>query len=208
MKEFLRGSVTRQDWIAVGGILGATALLCVLFRFFLFADMSTEINRIDDADAALVIKLNTAKALSKNIDKLRAETSKIQQLVDVFEKRLPASAEIPKMLIEFQRIAREIGIQIELTTLPPIETTRKQELPYSIVAKGTFHQIADFINRLERYERYVKISKLDIGEEKEGISTAKFTLSTYRFINVVAGTPSSAPSPAAKPQTDAKGAKS
>jgi Tfp pilus assembly protein PilO len=49
-------------------------------------------------------------------------------------------------------------------------------------AFGDFHQIVGFINRIERYERYLKISDLIINEQKQGVSEAQFKLSTYRFL--------------------------
>ena len=56
-------------------------------------------------------------------------------------------------------------------------------IPYKAITDGQFHQIVSFINMLERDERYLKISDLDIDEEIEGISKATFVLSTFRFLN-------------------------
>jgi len=58
----------------------------------------------------------------------------------------------------------------------------KEVIPYQVVAKGSFHQIVAFINLLEKDQRYLKISDLDIGPEKAGICEAKFVLSTFRFV--------------------------
>jgi Tfp pilus assembly protein PilO len=58
----------------------------------------------------------------------------------------------------------------------------KETIPYKVTARGTFHQIVSFINRLERDDRYLAISDLDIKEEQAGVSEATFTLSTFRFL--------------------------
>jgi len=58
----------------------------------------------------------------------------------------------------------------------------KETIPYEIIARGDFHEIVQFINLLERDQRYLKVSNLDIGEEIAGISEATFQLSTFRFI--------------------------
>ncbi|HQK75497.1 MAG TPA: type 4a pilus biogenesis protein PilO, partial [Candidatus Hydrogenedentes bacterium] len=58
----------------------------------------------------------------------------------------------------------------------------KLTIPYRIVVRGSFHDIAEFINRLERFKRYLKVSELQVGPEKDGVSEAEFTLSTYTFV--------------------------
>ena len=73
-------------------------------------------------------------------------------------------------------------IDVELSPLARSQDERKETIPYSIVAHGSYHQIASFINRLERFKRYLKVSDLNVGPAKDGVITAKFTLNTYRFL--------------------------
>ncbi|MCP4642116.1 MAG: type 4a pilus biogenesis protein PilO, partial [bacterium] len=73
--------------------------------------------------------------------------------------------------------------------LPPVpdDQMRKETLPYKIIVHGDYHQIAGFINRLERFERYLKVSKLNIEAAKDGVSKASFELSTFRFLTETPG---------------------
>jgi Tfp pilus assembly protein PilO len=73
-------------------------------------------------------------------------------------------------------------LRVELSQMPRVTDERKETIPYSVTARGNFHQIIQFINRLERFQRYLKVSDLNIGKEDEGVAQASFTLSTYRFI--------------------------
>ena len=183
MMEFLKGSITPKDWMANGGILGFTVVLCVIFVFLIrgpqqeaFAKRQAEINTMQDS-------INKAKEIEKNIETLRVQAMKTQELVAQFEKRLPESREIPTLLQKFEGFAGEIpGLNVQMSQLPALREEKKETIPYSVTAKGSFHQIASFINRLERYERYLKISDLKIGEEKDGVAEATFSLSTFRFI--------------------------
>ena len=104
------------------------------------------------------------------------------ELVEQFEDRLPARGEIPTLLDQFEALARDVDVNVQLDTLPRTTDERKVTIPYNIHARGTFHQIANFINRLERFQRYLKVSDLNIGPEIAGICEASFTLSTFRFI--------------------------
>jgi Tfp pilus assembly protein PilO len=126
--------------------------------------------------------LNVAKEAERNINALRAEASKMQELVTQFQERLPESTEIPTLLKQFEGFAGEIGLRVELSQMQRVTDAHKETIPYSVVARGNFGQIVRFINRLERFQRYLKVSDLNIGKEKEGIAEATFTLSTFRFI--------------------------
>ena len=75
---------------------------------------------------------------------------------------------------------------IQLEPLDKTEDSRKLTIRYKVTASGSFHDIMTFVNQLERDDRYLKISDLDIGPEELFVSKATFTLSTYRFIQTKA----------------------
>lgn len=187
MMDVLKGTVTPKDWMAVGVILGVTLLLCAVFYFMVFQG---QVDKLDTRKATLrqqEQQLTQARQLAKDIDALRQETAKIQQLVDEFEKRLPSQREIAALLTQFERIANEVGVDVELESKRRTRDTRKETIPYGIKARGTFHQIASFINRLERFERYLKVSDIKVGKEEARVCEATFTLSTFTFIQGTAG---------------------
>ncbi len=79
-------------------------------------------------------------------------------------------------------MANDVGLSHSLKPEAPQRDETKETIPYSVDTFGNFHQTASFINRLERFERYLKISDLKIEEEDAGVSKASFTLSTFRFL--------------------------
>ncbi len=182
MMDFLKGTVTPKDWIAVAIILGVAVALCAGFYFVVYAQQEAKMREIVSADAVVVSDLSLARTTEKNIDALRTEAAKMQELTSQFEQRLPESREIPTLLKQFEGFAGEIGLRVELSQLPRVSDQKKETIPYSVIARGNFHQIVGFINRLERFQRYLKISELNIGKEEDGVAQASFTLSTYRFI--------------------------
>ena len=193
MSDLFRGAVRSKDWMAVGIILGCTVLLCVVFVFFIRAGQEKTLLEVRARDADVMTTYAEALTKESDIEKLRRETAKIEMLVVEFDSRLPKVREIPSLMREFERIANVVGLDVELVPLPPIrdEQLRKETIPYNITVHGDFHQIAAFINQLERYKRYLQVSDLNIDEEKEHVSKGTFTLSTFRFIENASGTPSS-----------------
>lgn len=183
MMDFLKGTVTPKDWAATAGILSVTAGIVVAFFFLVHQGQREEIGLIKADDLQVFTDLTEARRINGEIGQLREETSKIQQLVSDFEERLPSTREISMLLKEFENMAAEEDIDVELSPLARSQDKNKETIPYNIVARGSYHQVASFINRLERFKRYLKISDLNIGPQEDGVAEAQFTLNTYRFLN-------------------------
>lgn len=182
MLDFFKGTVTAKDWAFVGAVLGITGLLCAGFYFAVHKAQQTKL------DAALVTledttrELREARETKAKFAEFKIEAEKATKLVEMFEERLPEEREIPRLLEQFEKKGDDLGLSVELTQLPTMTDTNKETIPYEIVARGDFHEIVQFINLLERDQRYLKVSNLDIGEEIAGVSEATFQLSTFRFI--------------------------
>jgi len=180
--EILKGTVTPKDWAAVGVMLGITAAIVAVYVLFVHKGQMQAIETVRSQVNGVRNDLEEAKRMEKEIDDLREETRKINQLVEDFNKRLPLERDIPDLVRQFESMANDVGLSHSLKPETPIQDETKETIPYSVATFGNFHQTASFINRLERFERYLKISDLKIEEEDAGISKASFTLSTFRFL--------------------------
>lgn len=184
MKDFLAGTVTPRDWFFTIGIFGTAAVIGAVFYVFAHQPQMERLADIKAKDAILVKDLEQARKIAQSIEDLRERMKKIEQLVSVFEERLPSQHELASLLVEFENMASDQGLDVELTSLTPSRDGRKETIPYRIIARGPFHQIMTFVNQLERYKRYLKITDLMIEPVKDSYtdSQAEFTLNTYRFI--------------------------
>lgn len=182
MMEFLKGTVTPRDWMWTGLILAAAAVLVGVFWLLVYKSQNETLDALEADLTTARANLDKGRQIEREIGTLREETRRIRELVNDFQQRLPASSEIDTLFKQFENLASEVGVQVSVEQRPKRTDQRKQTIPYAITARGDFHQIASFINRLERFKRYLKVSELSIGPEEAGISEAKFTLSTYRFL--------------------------
>jgi len=186
MMELFKGTVTPKDWAAVGAILAVALVLAVVFVAVVHKGQQRTIEQITGEDKVVLADLAKARENERDIGALREEAEKTTQLVTHFEERLPLGREIPLFVKQFEGMAAEVDLNIALTPLPPTKDTTKflETIPYTVNARGTFHQVASFVNRLERFTRYLKISdlKMKIAKEDASLCEAKFTLSTFRFL--------------------------
>jgi len=184
MLEFFKGTVTPQDLGYAGAIVSVAALIFVGFYFALYRPQLTE---IESAQAGLD-KLNAELRLMRNLEKvaeeknLKAKSELMNKYVAQFEQRLPDEAEIQQLLANFDKLAPEIGLNYYPVSLQRRIDQSKVTIPYRVTCIGNFHEIGLFINEIESDDRYLKVSNLRVGEQEAGVSTATFTLSTYKFI--------------------------
>jgi type IV pilus assembly protein PilO len=187
--DFLKGTITAKDWMAVGIILACAGAILFLMYFFVYRGQQDTLTRIQNEYQQVSTQVQEALFQRDNIDELRTEMEKTERLVSDFEKRLPSRSEIATFTNQFERLAREVGLEVGVKPLARSRDQQKETIPYEITAHGSFHQIVSFVNKLERFERYLKISDLQIKEQTGGISEARFTLSTYRIIEAPVAAP-------------------
>ena len=182
MIDFLKGKITPRDWMTVALFLGVTAALVASFYFMVHVKQREAIKLQIETNAKVQEDLNKARVIDREIEGYIAETDRIRDLVEQFESRLPSKRDLANLLRDFEDMADAENVKI--TTSPSRKKTQgsKETIPYKIQATGTYHQVARYINRLELFHRYLKISDLQMLPYEDGETTFKFTLNTYRFL--------------------------
>lgn len=129
--------------------------------------------------------LKTIKALSPQIKTVKQQLGLIQTdenntlnfksqiesqstKLKVYQKKLPTEEEIPTLLEELSRLAKDTNIQIIAIKPKRSQKTTENvseiyvELPIDIIAKSGYHQLGHFINKLENADRFLKIKNIKI----------------------------------------------
>lgn len=182
MIDLFRGKITIKDWAVLGVVTAFMVGLAVLFYLFVAVSQNIKISELKTEINDLENKIKEARNTEKNYDQLQLQAKKMDDLVRMFNERLPEKREVPKLMKQFEQMGDSLGLKTQLTPLPTIIDASKEVIPYQVKARGSFHQIVAFINLLEKDQRYLKISELDIGPEKAGVCEATFVLSTFRFV--------------------------
>jgi len=207
MMEMFRGSISPKDWTAAGAIVGLTVVLTLVFIFLIHGAQIDRLEALEAEDLQVRQDRDKAKETEKNIGQLREEKRKMDELVKQFEKRLPEEWQIASLVQQFEGLAKFEDIptlqgefKVNVESKGKTTDSRKQTILYSFHVEGSFHQIASYVNRLERFERdvetptgverferFFKISDLNIEEQDEGVCKASFMLETYRFLEEEGG---------------------
>ena len=90
---------------------------------------------------------------------------------EYLEKRLPGQDQISSLLEDFSNVAESSGVKI-LKIKPleaPVAASKQKvannaytEFPILIEARAGYHQLGDFVNKIENIDRFIKITDMDV----------------------------------------------
>jgi Tfp pilus assembly protein PilO len=172
-------------------IIAALVSLAVLVAFFFFAvrPRQTELGEIRDQieeeearEMQLQAELNRLRDLQARAPELEAALEEIRQFV-------PRRHQVANFIFQVQDAADQAGIGFleispELPAEPP-EGAQVAEIRHSIRAKGGYFSIQDFIRRLYRLDRALRIDVLEMaGEEEDGEVTINLSFTARIFFEL------------------------
>jgi type IV pilus assembly protein PilO len=132
-----------------------------------------------DAQAALA-------AYNQKVDAARA-APKIQ-VADVYRlaKAMPASTDMPDLLLELSQLARDTGISFDsISPQAPVAVGSYTVLPISVTFNGTFYDLADLLYRLRSLVS-VHAGRLDATGRLFTVDSLSFAESTLKFPRIQA----------------------
>ena len=127
------------------------------------------------------VKVNARAEEEKRIRDLRADVKRA-------EARLPEGREIADLLSNIAASARAAGLDLTLFRQKP-ETYSEfyADVPVQMEMRGTYHELAAFMDRVKRLDRIVNVSDIQLRQPRvEGdvvLLTASCTATTFRFLD-------------------------
>ena len=128
-------------------------------------------------------KLRVAKRNAAQLPKLRKKMKAAELEYRLVMKALPEKKEIPTLLTSISQSGREAGLEF-LLFQPSGEAPRDfyAEIPVSINVTGSYHNVAEFFDRVASLGRIVNIKNITMSPTKEGKLNTSCTAVTYKFI--------------------------
>ncbi|MFQ5881721.1 MAG: type 4a pilus biogenesis protein PilO [Candidatus Methylomirabilales bacterium] len=187
IKEFFANTPRSQLYLMLavfgGGILAG-------WWFYLFNPAWAERDRLQGEVARLEQDLFQKRRIRQELPKLEAALKDLQRDLDQALSQLPEEKEIPSLLTQINRLGQEAGLVFTLFKPgKPIRGDLYTEIPIQMKAKGTYHALGRFLEKLSRMERIVNIANLKLAPAKArpGTKTAsatiagEFTATTFTF---------------------------
>jgi type IV pilus assembly protein PilO len=127
------------------------------------------------------VKVNARADEEKKIRDLQADVKRA-------EARLPEGREIADLLSNIAASARAAGLDLTLFRQKPESYSEfYADVPVQMEMRGTYHELAAFMDRVKRLDRIVNVSDIQLRQPRvEGdvvLLTASCTATTFRFLD-------------------------
>ena len=157
----------KQTWILLGG----TALLVLSLSGVVWNDIS-HIGDVEEQIAGVERQVQDADQRISKIPAIESRVLHERLVVDTYAKILPSDDQINHFVDTITEFANESGIEIhQLDDQSARSRGRKKsrepfvKIIYKLVVKGSVEQFLDFLHAFETYDRFVKVTQLDIATE-------------------------------------------
>ncbi len=169
--------MTRRERIILMVLFPIGALL--LFYYFIYSPNRAEHDRLQTQLRLQRAELQRMEDTARQITRLRAEFARLQAFVAELETKLPAEKDMPALLVQLERLARSLGINLDAirpSTLegpkPPAGAAAQPSatpqaptyltLPVNLSIKGTFEQVIDLAAALSDFPRMIAIRDISL----------------------------------------------
>lgn len=155
-------------------ILTALAVVVVLALIFFFvvrprqdelARVEESIEQEENRTVQLTAELNRLRALQENAPELQAQLTEVRQLV-------PQRDNVANFIFQVQEAANAAGLGFAAISpelpKPPPEGAALAEIRVTIGATGTYFPIQDFVRRLYRLDRALRVDVMTLRLDEAG----------------------------------------
>ena len=137
--------------------------------------------------AVLERQVRELRIVAANMKQFQAEAVRLREELRVAITQLPTSKEIPTLLSNVSQLGKDAGLEFLLfKPAPEVNKEFYAEIPVEIRVKGTYHDVANFFDKVGKLPRIVNISEVSIDNAKETrgrweVNTA-CTATTFKFV--------------------------
>lgn len=174
------------------GVILILAGLIAGHYYLVYTDQQSQLAQLTQQYKKKQTIKNTKENIAQNRSTYEKKLAELQQLLDEARAKLPDSADVPQLLAQLGSRARQTGLAIE--SFEPLKEASKgfyAEIAFRMKAKGSYHEIAMFIDSIGKLDRIINVSDLTMGNPEtlasKVIVSSTFDVKTYRFIQESAG---------------------
>ncbi|MEL7046464.1 MAG: type 4a pilus biogenesis protein PilO [Pseudomonadota bacterium] len=153
--------------------------------YYHIKDLQLQLVRVQNQEGNLKQEYEQKAFQVANLDAYRRQMAEMEESFGALISQLPSDTEVPGLLEDITGKGLQNGLQISSIDLQP-EVSREfyVELPISIVASGSYHDLGAFISGMAGLPRIVTLHDFTIRAERTSNSTAldlSITAKTYRY---------------------------
>lgn len=132
-------------------------------------------------------KVAESRKAAAQLPQFKEDVARLNQELLVALAQLPEKKEVPDLLAQVSRAGQDSGLEVLLFQPGPEKPVGLYaEVPVSMKANGSFHQMLSFFDRVSRLPRIVTIGDVSFTDAKDHngrlVLAASFSATAYRFV--------------------------
>lgn len=175
------------SWPAPVKVLAAIVLLMALLTigyYFQIDSLQERLNKERGNEAELRRDFERLSFEAANLEAYKRQMLEMEESFGALVSQLPSDTEVPGLLEDITNKGEQNGLAIsKIDLLPEVPREFYIELPISIVAVGSYHDLGAFISGMAGLPRIVTLHDFNI--ESSGANTSQLQMNivakTYRY---------------------------
>ncbi len=181
------------------GVFGLVALAAASY-FFLLAPIQERIAALVQRKTQVTTEVEQARRQVAEIERFRLDLAELEKRLVLLQDRLPSEKETPTLYRALSSAAEQSGLGVSL--FQPREARAKDvvnEIPITLAAEGSYHQVAKFFERVAALPRVVTVNDFKLSGLGKARNSMKvdLTLATYMYKSSLAPAPARPAAPVA-----------
>ena len=184
-------SLSKLPW---WGQIAAFVLVCggAVYGFYHFfvSDFQAELNLKQTHLTALRADINKGVATARRLPEFQAQVTDLEHRLETLRNVLPEQKDVADTLRRLQGLATQSNLTLlRFTPAAPKQQPQYLEVPYQLIADGSFHNLAQFFDRVSKFPRIINVSDISIAAKpaQNPNSTITTTLIATTFVLNEAG---------------------
>ena len=147
-------------------------------------DLQTQLATVAAEEVRLKKDFEKKAFQAANLDAYKRQMEEMEESFGALVSQLPSDTEVPGLLEDITNKGLLNGLEIE--TIDLLKEQSKEfyiELPISIIARGTYHDLGAFISGMAGLPRIVTLHDFGISASKknDGLLNLRLIAKTYRY---------------------------
>lgn len=163
--------LNRLPWYGqVGLFFGVAAAGVMAFYQFYVSTKQAELADRRMQLAALQSEIAKSLMIARKLPEFRKEVGDLQAKLASLQQIIPEQKDYADLGMRLQTLAQQSNLKVN-SVKPGVAVTKQlhAEWPFTLELDGTYHNLAEFFDRVSKYPRIINISNIEItAKEKQG----------------------------------------
>ena len=179
-------SLSKLPWY---GQIGAFVVMSALSIYVFYSQYATGVQ----AELALKqtrlnglrVDINKGVATARRLGEFQSQVTELEHRLDALKNVLPEQKDVADTLRRIQGLATQSNLTLlRFTPVAPKQQPLYLEVPYQLIADGSFHNLALFFDRVAKFQRIINVGDISIAAKprQDANSTITATLTATTFV--------------------------